>query len=129
LAHEVEYVLRGIVPLPDVTTLSWFQSLYKSQVIEPERRLLLAILEDAIKVVKDGPQNNRKAVPYRETVDWFLDDNPDWPFSFIYICDAFDIPASNIRKKLNLHGAKTYHPPKVGRPKKTPAASSGPDLG
>ncbi len=58
--------------------------------LEPERRLMLAVLQEAV----DGFQENvfrhgrKQEELFKDAEDWFFDDNHEWPFSFINICDA-----------------------------------------
>src|SRR5207244_3017284 len=67
--------------------------------IQPEKRLMLAILKDAIDVVI-GADVVATAHDYRlacETRQWFAVDDIDWPFSFVNICDALDLSVSQLR--------------------------------
>jgi hypothetical protein len=56
----------------------------------PERRLMLAVLQEAV----DGFQENvfrrgrKQEELFKDAEDWFFDDNHEWPFSFINICEG-----------------------------------------
>ena len=70
---------------------------------QAERRLLLAILEDALLIVQHdqrllAPGNRRLQ---RETRDWFRADDPYWPFSFVNVCDALGFEATKLRAVLS----------------------------
>jgi hypothetical protein len=66
-----------------------------------ERRLLAAILEDAVRIlVKSGQQE--KSVPriVREVRDWMLADDPGWPFSFVNVCEGLGYDVHATRRAL-----------------------------
>lgn len=64
------------------------------RVAEPERRLALAVLEQAIFDLKDGsrPDNQRKAA------EWMLDDG-DSAMSFRWWCNAVNVSADALRER------------------------------
>lgn len=64
------------------------------RVAEPERRLALAVLEQAIFDLEDGsrPDNQRKAA------EWMLDDG-DSAMSLRWWCNAVDVSADALREK------------------------------
>jgi hypothetical protein len=76
----------------------------------PEKRLCLAVLEDAISVLQgDGlnlgsygnQQHSRvKARLQREAHEWFASDDTDFPFSFMCVCEALGIEATWLRKRV-----------------------------
>ena len=57
--------------------------------LEPEKKLMLAILEDAVAcfqkylLARDG----KGKTLFRETEEWVLEDRGDWLFSFANVCD------------------------------------------
>jgi hypothetical protein len=69
--------------------------------ITPERRLLIAILADAV----DCYQNNLHARSARgrrlcrEAEQWMFSDDQAWVFSFRNICDALDVDADAMRAR------------------------------
>jgi hypothetical protein len=66
---------------------------------EPERRLLLAVLCDAIVVFQkravgfEGPASRST----NEAERWILSDDRRWLFSFVNVCDALDITSPTSR--------------------------------
>lgn len=68
-----------------------------------ERRLLLAILEDALLIVQRDPRflAPGKRRLQRETRDWFVAEDPYWPFSFVNICDVLGFDATKLRSALS----------------------------
>jgi hypothetical protein len=62
--------------------------------LQPEKRLMLAVLEDAVLVYLRGLQ----LVP--ETAAWFDADDFDWPYSFANLCDALGLDRDAVRAAL-----------------------------
>ncbi len=64
-----------------------------------EKRLMLAVLTDAIDILMKGPGVNdpRRTTVFDETVAWFTHDGADWPCSFVNVCDALGIDARAVR--------------------------------
>ena len=67
-----------------------------------EKRLMLAVLEDALFILLaatrvPGQCRRRR---YRETLGWVLSDDQDWPFSFTRVCEALDVDAARLRAEL-----------------------------
>ncbi|MGE0823405.1 MAG: hypothetical protein AB7G75_33375 [Candidatus Binatia bacterium] len=67
---------------------------------QPEKRLMLAVMEDAIatfqKSVQGATRRQRRLL--RETEEWIGSEDDSWPFSFENICVALDIEAEYLRK-------------------------------
>jgi hypothetical protein len=70
----------------------------------PERRLLLAILEDAIvcfqKNYPRSPADGNRA--FREAEEWIMSERYDGPFSFEHICSVLGLDPSAVRCRLRL---------------------------
>jgi hypothetical protein len=69
---------------------------------QPERRLMLAVLEDAIDgyVANGGAVRGIRRVRFEEAARWFRANDTEWPFSFVCICDALGIDPAVIRRML-----------------------------
>lgn len=69
---------------------------------QPEKRLMLAVMEDAIatfqKSVYGATRRQRRLL--RETEEWVGSADTSWPFSFENICAALDIEADYLRTGL-----------------------------
>jgi hypothetical protein len=74
--------------------------------LQPEARLLLAVLEDAVRVWRQcGRLQGRRAARLRaELGAWLLSDAADHPFAFASICEHLDIDPGHLRAKLALGG-------------------------
>lgn len=66
---------------------------------QPEKRLMLAVMEDAIttfqKSVQGATRRQRRLL--KETEEWIGSADASWPFSFENICAALDIEADYLR--------------------------------
>jgi hypothetical protein len=72
--------------------------------LQPERRLLLAVLDDAVQVWRkvgshDGPRGRRLRT---ELVEWFSSDTMESPFAFASICASFGIDPTWARMRLGV---------------------------
>ena len=70
--------------------------------LQPEKRLMLAVLEDAVGtfqkyVTATGRRGQRLFV---ESEDWFSSEADEWPFGFENICQALSLEPSYIRSGL-----------------------------
>jgi hypothetical protein len=69
-------------------------------IVEPERRLLLAVLTDAIVRVRQLAAGQRKHARRElvEAVRWIRSDDRGWPCSFVNVCVALDLAHEPIRR-------------------------------
>lgn len=67
-----------------------------------ERRLMVAILEDAVDCFQKylWATDNRSRHLWTEAEKWFLSDDDSWPFSFVNICHALDLHPEFLRRGL-----------------------------
>lgn len=65
----------------------------------PEKRLMLAVLEDAVATFQRfvDSKNRRGQRLFREAEDWMISDDTDWPFAFVNICHTLDIEPEYLR--------------------------------
>lgn len=80
-------------------TIQYFDTLRRKTVIEPEKRLMLAVLEDAIMSLQKYAlgKSRREKLLFREAEEWILESGSEWPFSFENICDALGLSPDYIR--------------------------------
>jgi hypothetical protein len=82
--------------------LQFFAGLRRKAQADGERRLMLAILEDAVDcfqkyaMAKDG----RTRQLFADAEQWFLSDDRRWPFSFVNVCEALEIQPQFLRRGL-----------------------------
>jgi hypothetical protein len=75
---------------------------FKRQTLEPERELILAVLEDAVvcfqKYLRSAREKEKRL--FEDTEEWFVSDDREWIFSFINICDLLGLDPDYVRKGL-----------------------------
>ena len=98
--HDVTFLFE-----PDVLASNQFHAVLKSSHIsDPERRLMVAVLEDAVSCLsrdpRRGPRQQRKA--FEEARAWINDGNAEnWVFSFNNVCEMLGFDPSYLRRGLN----------------------------
>lgn len=88
---------------PDVLMSSQYLATTQSKTRrEPEQRLMLAVLEDAVWCFQNGvaAKDRRKRDLSQEAEAWLMEDGGDWLFSFNEICELLGIEPKNVRKHL-----------------------------
>ena len=60
-----------------------------------ELRLMAAVLEDAVNVLRKRPRSRAG----RETHEWMVSRDTTWPFSYERICEAVDLDPESIRRE------------------------------
>ncbi|MBI3000711.1 MAG: hypothetical protein HYY46_20015 [Deltaproteobacteria bacterium] len=77
----------------------YFETFRRKAHLEPEKRLMLAVLEDAVACfqkyasVRDG---KGKAM-FRDAEEWILEEERDWLFSFNNICEVLGFDPQYVR--------------------------------
>ena len=69
---------------------------------QPEKRLLLAMLEDALTTaVRSEPTAGpRRRSPRAQARSWIFADDLRWPFSFVTVCGFLDLDPVYLRRSL-----------------------------
>ncbi|HLK10571.1 MAG TPA: hypothetical protein VKW76_04270 [Candidatus Binatia bacterium] len=93
----------------------------------PEMRLLFAVLEDGLHVLRryGASPRLRKRRIFTETVAWLLSDDLSWPFSFVNACQGLGIDAGWLRARMLPHVAPHPVPPEVPRTTHFAQAAAG----
>lgn len=88
---------------PDVLLADQFAATFRARdSLGPEKRLILAVLEDAIYCFQKymSAADRRSAALFRDAEEWMMEDNNDWPFSFENVCLALGLNPSYVRRGL-----------------------------
>ena len=80
----------------------YFDSCRRSEHLEPEKLLLLALLEDAIHLFQKyrGARDHAGKEHFREVNDWFMRQGNHWLFSFENVCDLLALDPQYVRRGL-----------------------------
>jgi len=92
------------VAIPDLVTPAQWQILNRNLDRSPEKRLLLAILEDAINCWLQDGLTGRKARVKAEATEWLFSDN-DALFGFKSVCEHLEIDPAYFRARLRQSAA------------------------
>lgn len=96
----------GVLPRliePEILVPSQFFDRFRGQsVLEAERRLMVAVLEDAVSCFQKyaGSTRPRGKRLFKEAEDWLLEEDGSWLFSFESICTVLGINPQYFREKL-----------------------------
>jgi hypothetical protein len=70
--------------------------------LEPEKRLMLAVLEDAIACFQKYlfARDGKGRTMFREAEEWILEEESDWLFCFENICETLGMEPAYVREGL-----------------------------
>lgn len=88
---------------PDVLLpTQFFATLRRKQVQEPERRLVIAILEDAVDCYHKHlfARDHKARQLFLDAEEWISSEDRTWPFSFENICELLDLHPAYLRRGL-----------------------------
>jgi hypothetical protein len=88
---------------PDVLLAEQFSENFRRKVpLEPEKALLLAVLDDGVRCFQDNvvPQNKKKQILFDEAREWLFSDESNEIFSFVSVCNALGFDPGYIRRGL-----------------------------
>ena len=98
-------VTNGVVNLIEADTIlpeQYFERIGSEHSAFPEKRLMLAVLEDAVATFQRyvDARNRRGQRLFREAEEWVASDDTEWPFAFENICHTLDIEPDFLRRGL-----------------------------
>jgi hypothetical protein len=88
---------------PDILLADHYrETTRKKTLLEPEKELMLAVLEDALYCFQRNifARTKKEKVLLREAKDWILEENSPGLFSFETICETLNIDPNYLRKGL-----------------------------
>jgi len=88
---------------PDtLLSAQYFDNLRRKTILEPEKALLLAVLEDAINCFQDNvlAESGKAKKRFDEAEEWVLDEGGDWIFSFRNVCEHLGFSPDYVRRGL-----------------------------
>src|SRR5438067_3812049 len=102
-ARMIEASGGGVELAPETVLPSqFFDRLQVDASLQPEKRLMLAVLEDAVgtlqKYVNVSSRYGRRL--FSEAEEWFASPDADWPFAFVNVCQALGLDAEYLRAGL-----------------------------
>jgi hypothetical protein len=81
--------------------------------LHPERRLMVAVLREALADYERGARGELAGEPraFRRVVAWFRSDDTRWPYSFVNVCDGLGLSPGAVRRTLRRAHRPTLWPP------------------
>ncbi len=96
--------LAGLFQPDTLLPSQFFDRVRRRSEHDGERRLMIAVLEDAVDVYRKqvGAQDARGQQLFREAEEWIEDADQSWLFSFQNICDVLGLDADYLRRGLRV---------------------------
>jgi hypothetical protein len=118
LSTDVEAAAPGLF-VPDLLLASqYFDRVRARQDYDPERRLMIAVLERAVDDYRTcrSSRDAKRQVLFREVTAWFASRESSGLYSFENVCEVLDLNADYVRR--GLHGGDDHRtdPPPADAP-------------
>ena len=101
------------------TTLGdqYFATFRRAEHLEPEKALLMAILEDAIHCYRkySAARDHAGRERFREAEQWIMEEGDDWLFSFENVCELLGLDPQFIRRGVRELNANPTEPERAHR--------------
>jgi hypothetical protein len=88
---------------PDIVLpFQYFELFHRNAYLEAEKRLMLAVLEDAVACFQKyhSAQDKKGKKLFQEVDEWIRSKDDDWLFSFEYICETLAVNPDYVRRGL-----------------------------
>lgn len=72
---------------------------HRGAALQPEKRLMLAVLEDAVATFQRGTLNAARSAlrEFQEVRAWFDSDDTHWPYAFLNVCHVLGFEPDYLR--------------------------------
>jgi hypothetical protein len=93
---------NSLLQLDHLIPIQFAETLRRNTYVEPERILMLAVLEDAIYCLQKHATcaRGRNRRLFDETINWVQTQDEEWLFSFENVCDTVGVNAERLRRVL-----------------------------
>jgi hypothetical protein len=121
--HVQEILINSIFQPDSLATTQFEDTMHRATPLEPEKKLLLAVLEDAVICFQDNffAREKKKRQLFEETEQWIFTERSDRLFAFESLCHSLNLNPHYIR-----HGLRQWQESRVKRQTRLPFnASSG----
>ena len=87
---------------PDTLIPDQYFETFRRKRLEPEKQLMLAVLEDAVWCFQDNvmARSGKRKKLFDEAEEWILEENSDWLFSFESTCEVLGFNPQYVRQGL-----------------------------
>lgn len=90
-------------------TEKYLDTFRRSEHLQPEKDLLVAILQDGIDTYRKyrGARDPEGRKQFLEAEEWIMGSDDDWVFSFQHICDCLGLNSDYVRRGVRESKAET----------------------
>jgi hypothetical protein len=101
-AHRGEEKIASLFQPDTLLSAQYFDTLRRKTLLEPEKRLMLAVLDDAINCYQDNllAQRGKNRRLFDEAEEWISTPGGDWIFCFDNVCEALGFNPEYVRRGL-----------------------------
>lgn len=101
-AAVLEENLASLFQPDALLSAQYFENFRTKGPLEPEKTLMLAILEDGVRCFQDNvlARDGKGKKLLNEAEEWFLETNSDWIFSFESVCEVLGLDPRYVRQGL-----------------------------
>jgi hypothetical protein len=98
----LEEIRNSLLQVDHLLPIQFFDTFRRKTLLEPERILMLAILEDAISCVQKykTPSSGKDKRLFDQALEWILTEDDEWLFSFNSVCEAVGVSPGCLRPGL-----------------------------
>jgi hypothetical protein len=95
----------GLFQPDTILPTQYFDRLRRRTEYDGERRLMIAVLEDAVDVYRKlaGARDSRRRALFEDAEAWLESNDRTWIFSFENICDVLGLDAGYLRRGLHAY--------------------------
>jgi hypothetical protein len=95
----------------------YFDTFRRSEYLEPEKELLLAVLEDAIHCYRKYAAARSRAgrEQFREAEEWLMGGGDGWIFAFANVCDLLGLNPDYVRRAVRQASVMPVQTERKGR--------------
>jgi hypothetical protein len=99
---EVEEKISSLFEPDTSLAANYFDALRRKTILEPEKRLMFAVMKDAIDCYQINvmAQSGKRQRLFRNAEEWIMERDGDWVFSFVNICDLLQLHPEYLRQGL-----------------------------
>ena len=99
---NVEERITSLFEPDTLPSAQYMENLRKKTLFEPEKRLMLALLEDAVNCfqVYVTAQGGRGRKLFNDAHEWIMRTDDDWVFSFANVCETLEFNPAYVRQGL-----------------------------
>ena len=99
---SVEKMLTSLFQPDTLLPAQYLETFRRKAHLEPEKRLMLAVLEDAVGCFQKYifARDGKGKASFREAKEWIVEEDSDWLFSFENICEVLGFNPQYVRQGL-----------------------------